>query len=126
MVVDSQCDFDAVEGFVVNRSIRLLCQRVTHLTTRSVCLGRALMDACAQRGNGDAGRQTYADGEIIYHRGEHNDCCYFVHKGVVRLEAGDGSVERKVGRWGVIPSEGCCRRRRWRRVFRDACRPVAV
>lgn len=44
--------------------------------------------------------QEFVDGEIIYHRGEQHPMCFFVHKGVVRLEYADGTIETKV-RWGV-------------------------
>lgn len=53
--------------------------------------------------------QTFQDGEVIFQKGDHHHCCYFVHKGVVRLEATDGTVESKVGasyptlRWVASP-----------------------
>lgn len=40
--------------------------------------------------------QRFADGETIYSRGDRLSMCYFVHKGVVRLESADGTVETKV------------------------------
>lgn len=44
--------------------------------------------------------QSFAHGDIIYQRGDHHHCCYFVHKGVVRLEATDGTTETKVS--GIV------------------------
>lgn len=40
--------------------------------------------------------QRFSDGETIYSRGDRLSMCYFVHKGVVRLESTDGTVETKV------------------------------
>ncbi|CAN0555231.1 unnamed protein product [Ectocarpus sp. 12 AP-2014] len=40
--------------------------------------------------------EEFADGEIIFHRGDQHSTCYFVHKGVVRLEWADGTIETKV------------------------------
>lgn len=40
--------------------------------------------------------QEFADGETIYFRGDQHATCFFVHKGVVRLEYADGTLQRKV------------------------------
>ncbi|CAM9925773.1 unnamed protein product, partial [Ectocarpus sp. 4 AP-2014] len=39
--------------------------------------------------------EEFADGEVIFHRGDQHSTCYFVHKGVVRLEWADGTIETK-------------------------------
>ncbi|CAM9284097.1 unnamed protein product, partial [Ascophyllum nodosum] len=39
--------------------------------------------------------QSFADGHTIFARGDRPSTCFFVHKGVVRLESIDGTVETK-------------------------------